>query len=200
MQNAQQQISESPDKAAEQEIQSEQQYFSFIVREQEYGVDILRVVEIRGWTGAREVPGLPLYMKGVIDLRGEVVPIIDLRERFGMPNLAYNQLTVVVILKVNGEHGEKTIGIIVDAVSDVYTIDSEQLKPAPDFGTEVDMSYVTNLATVEEKMIILLDVDELLGKQMPSHVELRKELIDDKDSMPSTQIDETTLLEHRSRH
>lgn len=195
MQNAQQQISESPDKAAEQEIQSEQQYFSFIVREQEYGVDILRVVEIRGWTGAREVPGLPLYMKGVIDLRGEVVPIIDLRERFGMPNLAYNQLTVVVILKVNGEHGEKTIGIIVDAVSDVYTIDSEQLKPAPDFGTEVDMSYVTNLATVEEKMIILLDVDELLGKQMPSHVELRKELIDDKDSMPSTQIDETTLLE-----
>ncbi|MDH5178948.1 MAG: globin domain-containing protein [Gammaproteobacteria bacterium] len=195
MQQATRPFSEQIDNNLEQDISSEHQYFSFIVRQQEYAVDILRVVEIRGWNGAREVPGLPAYMKGVIDLRGEVVPIVDLRERFGMTSLKYDHLTVVVILKVNGERGNKTIGIIVDAVSDVYTIYSNQLKPAPDFGGEIDMNYVTNLATVNEKMIVLLDVDELLGKQMPSHVEIR---IDDNDEVQVTeeeQPDATTLLE-----
>lgn len=195
MQQAQVQATDSTEGNQEQDISSEHQYFSFIVREQEYAVDILRVVEIRGWTGAREVPGLPSYMKGVIDLRGEVVPIIDLRERFAMPSLRYDQLTVVVILKVNGENGEKTLGIIVDAVSDVYTIYDNQLRPAPDFGGDIDMNYVTNLATVDEKMIILLDVDELLGRQMPSHIEIREDLIGSTDTIDSQTQDDVTLLE-----
>lgn len=192
MQYAPSQVSESADNS-DQLISSERQYFSFIVKEQEYAVDILRVVEIRGWTGARDVPGLPPYMKGVIDLRGEVVPIVDLRERFGLPSLAYDQLTVVVILKVQGENKEKTFGIIVDAVSDVYTIYDTQLRPSPDFGGEIDMKYVTSLATVDEKMIILLDVDELLGKQMPAHVEVRHDPAP-ADGNPAT-MDDVSVLE-----
>jgi len=187
---AQPQKNETADSSA-YDLDSERQYFSFMVREQEYAVDILRVVEIRGWTGTRQVPSLPTYMKGVIDLRGEVVPIIDLRERFGMPSLEYNHLTVVVILKVSGQTGNKTMGIIVDAVSDVYTINDHQLKPAPDFGGDIDMQYVTSLATVEEKMVVLLDVDELLGTQMPEHIEIRTDLLEAK----LEEKDETVLLE-----
>jgi len=155
---------------------STQQYFSFIVDGQEYAVDILRVQEIRGWTGVRHMPTLPSYIKGVIDLRGGIVPIIDLRERFGMPVLKYTSLTVVVILNIIGSTGEKMVGLVVDAVSDVIDIENEQLKPPPDFGTDIETDFVNHLATVNDKMIILLNIDKLLGADMPKHIPTRADI------------------------
>ncbi len=153
---------------------SNQQYFTFILNDQEYGVDILRVQEIRGWTGVRKMPNLPDYIKGVIDLRGTVVPIIDLGERFGMESKEYTGLTVVVILKIITENKEKIMGLVVDSVSDVYDIPPAELKPAPDLGSQIDTTYIKNLATVGDKMVLLMDIDELLGDDMPRSVEKRQ--------------------------
>jgi len=138
------------------------QYFTFLVADHEYGVDILRVQEIRGWNGVRQVPQLPSYIKGVIDLRGDVIPIIDLRERFGMLPVPYNGLTVVVVIKVTTQKGEQIMGIVVDAVSDVYEIAPDDLKEAPEMNGAVDVNYIQHIATVNDKMVVLLDIDELL--------------------------------------
>jgi len=139
------------------------QYFTFLVADHEYGVDILRVQEIRGWNGVRQVPQLPSYIKGVIDLRGDVIPIIDLRERFGILPVPYNHLTVVVVIKVITQKGEQIMGIVVDAVSDVYEIAPDDLKKAPEMNSGVDVNYIQHIATVDDKMVVLLDIDELLG-------------------------------------
>ena len=139
------------------------QYFTFVVADHEYGVDILRIQEIRGWNGVRQIPQLPSYIKGVIDLRGDVVPIIDLRERFGMLSVPYNGLTVVVVMRVMTHKGDQVMGIVVDAVSDVYDIAPDDLKEAPEMNSGVDVNYIQHIATVNEKMVVLLDIDELLG-------------------------------------
>ncbi len=149
-----------------------QQYFTFILDSQEYGVDILRVQEIRGWSNVRKMPNLPDYIKGIIDLRGTVVPIIDLRERFGMEGKPYTNLTVVVILRVMGKHKEKIMGLVVDSVSDVYDIAPSELKPAPDLGGGIDISYIKSLATVNDKMVLLVDIDHLLGDDMPTQIDI----------------------------
>lgn len=160
--------------AASNVMESTNQYFTFIVNDQEYGVDILRVQEIRGWTGVRKMPNLPSYIKGVIDLRGVVVPLVDLRERFGMEPVPYTQLTVVIILKVMTGRGEQVMGLVVDSVSEVYNISPSDLKPTPDLGDNIESSYITQLATIDSKMLMLLDIDELLGKNMPARID-RKE-------------------------
>lgn len=148
-----------------------QQYFTFIINDQEYGVDILRVQEIRGWTGVRKMPNLPSYIKGVIDLRGVVVPLVDLRERFGMESVPYTQLTVVVILKVIGTKGEQVMGLVVDSVSDVYDIKPSDLKPTPDLGDNIESTFIKHLATIDNKMLMLLDIDELLGRNLPAKID-----------------------------
>ncbi len=139
------------------------QYFTFVIADHEYGVDILRVQEIRGWNGVRQIPQLPSYIKGVIDLRGDVVPIIDLRERFGMLPVPYSNLTVVVIVKVVTQKGNQVMGVVVDAVSDVYDLAEDELKEAPEMSGDVDVNYIQHIATVNDKMVVLLDIDELLG-------------------------------------
>lgn len=154
--------------------ESAQQYFTFIVNDQEYAVDILRVQEIRGWTGVRKMPNLPTYIKGVIDLRGVVVPLVDLRERFGMEPVPYSPLTVVVILRVmNGKGQEQVMGLVVDSVSEVYNIAPSALKPTPDLGDNVESTYIKHLATIDDKMLMLLDIDDLLGKNLPARIERR---------------------------
>ena len=140
----------------------EDQYLTFILANEEYGVDILRVQEIRGWDNATPIPNTPKYIKGVMNLRGTIVPIIDLRERFNMEHLAYGPTTVVIVLKVYAEERERVMGIVVDAVSEVYNISNADLQPAPDFGDMVSLEFVQGLATVEEKMVIVLDIDHLL--------------------------------------
>lgn len=139
------------------------QYLTFIVASEEYGVDILRVQEIKGWDKVTPLPNTPDYVKGVINLRGTIVPIIDLRQRFNLPVIDYGATTVVIMLKVVCEKGQRIMGIVVDAVSEVYNVAASDLKPAPELGVEVGEEVVKGLATVDKKMVILLDIDQLLN-------------------------------------
>lgn len=138
------------------------QYLTFILANEEYGVDILRVQEIKGWDSVTPIPNTPEFIKGVINLRGTIVPIVDLRQRFSQNNVSYSPLTVVIVLKATDGEKERVIGVVVDAVSDVYNISAEKMNPPPDFGTAVNVDYVKGLATVDKKMVIILDIDRLL--------------------------------------
>jgi purine-binding chemotaxis protein CheW len=141
-----------------------EQYLTFILNGEEYGVDILAVQEIKGWEKSTDIPNTPDYVLGVINLRGAVIPVIDLRRRFGMDALTFDKLTVVIVVKTTGvDDKERTIGFVVDAVSDVYNIAKEDVKPPPDFGTHVETEFVKGLANVSDKMVILLDVEQLAG-------------------------------------
>lgn len=139
-----------------------EQFLTFILADEEYGVDILRVQEIRGWDTVTQIPNTPDYMKGVINLRGTIVPIVDLRARFNLETVEYSAITVVIVLKVVSNDKERVVGIVVDAVSDTYSIPQGEIKDAPEFGGAVSIDYVKGLATVDEKMLILLDIDHLL--------------------------------------
>lgn len=139
-----------------------QQYLTFMLAGEEYGVDILRVQEIKGWDNVTKIPNTPEYIRGVINLRGTIVPIIDLRLRFALDHLDYGATTVVIVVNVLSENKkERIMGIVVDAVSDVYNIDNADLKDAPDFGTAVDTKFLKGLTTVNEQMVILLDIDHM---------------------------------------
>jgi len=143
------------------------QYLTFILGSEEYGVDILRVQEIKGWDSVTPIPNTPEYIKGVINLRGTIVPIVDLRQRFNMPEIEYGPITVVIVLKIECADRDRIMGIVVDGVSDVYDVPPEEMKAAPDFGNVVDTEFVRGLATVDEKMIIILDIDHLMsGNEM----------------------------------
>lgn len=139
------------------------QYLTFILASEEYGVDILRVQEIKGWDSVTPIPNTPEYIKGVINLRGTIVPIIDLRQRFKMESVEYGPMTVVIVLKIKCQDRDRIMGIVVDAVSDVYDVPADEMKPAPDFGEIVDIEFINGLATVDEKMLIILDIDHLLS-------------------------------------
>lgn len=139
-----------------------EQFLTFIVDNEEYGVDILCVQEIRGWESATPIPNAPEHVKGVINLRGTIVPIIDLRQCFGMDAIEYTPLTVVIVLKVNSKKGERVMGIVVDAVSDVYSLSEKDMKPAPDIGSSMNTDVIKGLVSVDEKMVILLNIDKLL--------------------------------------
>lgn len=143
--------------------EGERQYLTFLMAEEEYGVDILRVQEIRGWDSVTPIPNTPDYLKGVINLRGSVVPIVDLRLRFGLPALDYGPTTVVIVLRVEHDGGERVMGVVVDAVSDVHTLPEGEMKPPPDCGGTVDLDFIAGLVLVEERMIVVLDIDRLLN-------------------------------------
>jgi purine-binding chemotaxis protein CheW len=138
------------------------QYLTFIMANEEYGVDILCVQEIRGWEDATPIPKAPPHIKGVINLRGTIVPIVDLRQCFGLDSITYSPLTVVIVLKVQSETGGKVMGVVVDAVSDVYALNQEDMKMAPDLGDAVNTEYIKGLVNVDGKMVILLEMDKLL--------------------------------------
>lgn len=141
---------------------TKKQYLTFILAGEEYGVDILRVQEIKGWDNVTKIPNAPHYVKGVMNLRGDIVPIVDLRTRFGLGEQEYGPMTVVIVLKIEASDKQSIMGIVVDAVSDVYDIAAEVMKPPPDFGDVVSVDFVKGLATVNEKMVIVLNVDQLL--------------------------------------
>jgi len=138
------------------------QYLTFLMADEEYGLDILRVQEIRGWSSVTKIPNTPGYVKGVINIRGTIVPIIDLRERFSMDRIEYSQTTVVIVVKVISEEKERVMGVVVDAVSDVYSVQHDAIKEPPDFGSAISIDFVRGLAPVDEKMLILLEIDKLL--------------------------------------
>jgi purine-binding chemotaxis protein CheW len=143
-----------------------EQYLTFLLAGEEYGVDILRVQEIKGWDKVTRIPHTPDYVLGVINLRGAVVPIIDLRRRFGLETIDFGPTTVVIVVRVMNGLTERTVGVVVDAVSEVYNVDAADTKPPPDVCGSVDTVFVKALATIEEKMLILLDIDRLIGNSI----------------------------------
>jgi purine-binding chemotaxis protein CheW len=147
----------------EKKLENLVQFLSFTLGDEEYGVDILRVQEIRSWEPVSRIPNVPSYEKGVVNLRGAIVPIIDLRERFGLGHLEYTALTVVVVLQVVTEAGKTRImGVVVDSVSDVIDVDKQTIQDAPNFGTKVSTEFINGLASVKDRMVMLLDVEKLL--------------------------------------
>ncbi len=138
------------------------QYLSFNLGGEDYGVDILRVQEIRGWEELRPLPDTPEYVKGVLDMRGTIVPIIDLRIRMNMADVQYHPTTVIIVLSVNKDYGEKQlVGAVVDAVSDVLDVSEKEIRKAPDIGTKINDRYMRGMVSREERMVVLLDVDQL---------------------------------------
>jgi purine-binding chemotaxis protein CheW len=131
----------------------------FVLGAEEYGVDILKVQEIRGYDKVTPIPSAPEYLKGVVNLRGTIVPIIDLRMKFALPEVRYDQFTVVVILRI----GDRVIGIVVDGVSDVVHLAASEVKEAPRLGSLIDSSFIAGLATQDERMVLLLDIEKLLS-------------------------------------
>jgi purine-binding chemotaxis protein CheW len=137
------------------------QYLTFSLGPEEYGVEILKVQEIRGFSAVTPIPNTPDYVKGVMNLRGTIVPVIDLRLRLGMPPIDYNQFTVIIVMTV----GPKIVGAIVDGVSDVLGIARGDVQPTPNFGSGVDVRFIGGIAQAGEKLVVLLDVDAVLRDQ-----------------------------------
>jgi purine-binding chemotaxis protein CheW len=131
----------------------------FVLGGEEYCVDILKVQEIRGYEKVTPIPSAPAYLKGVVNLRGAIVPVIDLRVKFGMAEPRYDSFTVVVILRLAG----RVVGIVVDGVSDVVQLAASDVKAAPQLGAMVDSSFLAGLATQNERMILLLDIEKFLS-------------------------------------
>ena len=136
-----------------------QQFLTFKLAGEEYGVGILSVQEIRGWSAVTAIPHSPPWLLGVINLRGVVVPIVDLRIKFNFARADYNEFTVVIILNV----GARVVGVVVDGVSDVITLTPEQIKPAPSLGNNIDTSHIIGFGTLDERMRILMDVERLMA-------------------------------------
>ncbi len=135
------------------------EYLTFSLGKEEYAMDILKVQEIRGYDSVTHIANSPSFMKGVINLRGVIVPIIDMRIKFNLGEVVYDEFTVVIIMKVLG----RIIGMVVDGVSDVVTLPADQIKPAPEFGSNINAEYITGIGTVNEQMLILTDIERLIG-------------------------------------
>jgi len=162
-------MAEEAEKSTTMDPQNEaaQQYLTFSLADEEYGVDILRVQEIRGWEQVTRIPNSPEYVKGVLNLRGAIVPIFDLRQRFEMAPQAYGKDTVLIVLRVTGKRSKtRNMGVVVDAVSDVLDSRASEIRGTPDFGVGVATEYISGLASAGDKMIMLLDVDRLLNEDM----------------------------------
>jgi purine-binding chemotaxis protein CheW len=143
------------------------EYLTFTLGKEEYGIDILKVQEIRGYEAVTRIANSPAFIKGVINLRGVIVPIVDLRIKFNLGEPSYDQFTVVIILNI----GKRVMGIVVDGVSDVIQLNSDSLHPAPEFGSILDTRYLLGLGTVEERMIIMVDIEQLMTSQEMALVE-----------------------------
>lgn len=140
-----------------------EQFLTFMLAGEEYGVEILSVQGVQGWSKTTPIPNTPDYILGVINLRGAIVPIIDLRKRFELEAIPYGSTTVVVVVKVTNEESERTVGIVVDGVSEVYRLDNKDIQAPPEFGDAVKTEYIKGLATADEKMIILLEINKLIS-------------------------------------
>ena len=142
-------------------ITSGEQYLTFMLSQEQYAVDILCVEEIRSWENPTKIPNAPDYVKGVINMRGVIVPIIDLRQKFNIGEAIYSETTVVIVLTIETEDKNKTIGFVVDAVSDVLNAEQDEIKPAPTFGGCIPPHFIDGLVNVGEKVVTLLNVQAL---------------------------------------
>lgn len=135
------------------------EFLLFTLGKEEYGIDIQRVQELRSYEAVTRIANAPTYIKGVVNLRGSIVPIIDIRIMFNLGTPNYDQFTVVVILNIGG----RVIGMVVDSVSDVITLDAGQVKPAPQLGTGLDVDYLVGLGALDGRMLILVDIEKLMS-------------------------------------
>jgi len=135
------------------------EFLAFRLGKEEYGIDILKVQEIRGYEAVTKIANAPEFIKGLINLRGIIVPIVDMRIKFNLGTPTYDQFTVVIILNI----GSRVVGMVVDSVSDVTTLTPEQIKPAPEMGSVLDTEYLIGLGTLDERMLILVDIDKLMS-------------------------------------
>lgn len=139
------------------------EFLAFTLGQEEYGIDIQKVQELRGYDAVTRIANAPEHIKGVVNLRGIIVPIIDMRIRFNLGTPTYDQFTVVIILSISG----RVMGMVVDSVSDVITLTPEQIKPAPEMGAVMDTAYLIGLGTIDERMLILVDIARLMtGAEM----------------------------------
>ena len=135
------------------------EYLAFTLGSEEYGIDILKVQEIRGYETVTRIANAPEFIKGVINLRGIIIPVVDMRIKFKLGAPVYDQFTVVIILNIGG----RIVGMVVDSVSDVTTLTPEQVKPAPEMGTAFSSDYMIGLGTIDERMLILVNIDKLMS-------------------------------------
>jgi purine-binding chemotaxis protein CheW len=140
--------------------QASNEYLTFTLGKEEYGIEILKVQEIRGYEAVTRIANAPEFIKGVVNLRGIIVPIVDMRIKFNLGEAEFNQFTVVIILNV----AERVVGMVVDSVSDVIQLTAEQVRPVPDFSsTTFDTKYITGLGTIDQRMLILVDIEKLMS-------------------------------------
>lgn len=137
------------------------QYLTFTLGQEEYGVEILKVQEIKGALAITPIPNTPEHIKGVMNLRGTIIPVVDLRRKFGLQAGEANAFTVIIVVKV----GPKVMGLIVDGVSDVLNIPITDIQATPDFGSQVDARFISGMAKAGERLVVLLDIDRVLGSE-----------------------------------
>jgi purine-binding chemotaxis protein CheW len=154
-------VMERPTEVGVQESVDAGEYLTFTLGEEEYGIDILKVQEIRGYDAVTKIANTPDFIKGVINLRGTIVPIVDLRIRFNLGSVEYNEFTVVIILTVR----DRVVGVVVDGVSDVITLQSSQINNVPSMVSTIDTKYLVGLGTVEGRMLILVNIESLMTSQ-----------------------------------
>ena len=140
-----------------------QQVLTFTLGDETYGVDILRVQEIRGWQPVTRIPQTATHVLGVLNLRGSIVPIVDLRMRFNLQRAEYTAVTVIIVLSVESPSGRRDFGVVVDGVSDVVDVPGASIKPAPDLGGQASTEFIKGLASIGDHMVMLLDIDQLIG-------------------------------------
>ncbi|MBS0054537.1 chemotaxis protein CheW [Yersinia sp. Marseille-Q3913] len=144
-----------------------QEFLIFTLGDEEYGIDILKVQEIRGYDQVTRIANTPAFIKGVTNLRGVIVPIIDLRVKFAQKGVSYNENTVVIVLNLD----QRVVGIVVDGVSDVLSLTNEQIRPAPEFAVTLATEYLTGLGSLGERMLILVDIEKLLSSEEMSLID-----------------------------
>jgi len=153
------------DQAAQQPAARKGKYLTFSMAGEEYGIGILKIKEIIGMMPITTVPQTPGFVKGVINLRGKVIPVIDLRLRFGLAEKAYNERTCIIVVEIGGQAGTVLIGIVVDSVSEVLNIQAEDIENTPAFGASIETAYILGMAKMNGDVKILLDIDKVLNEQ-----------------------------------
>ena len=156
-------VDEKIDQAVKAMADKEGKYLTFTLAEEEYGIGILKIKEIIGMLPITSVPQTPDFVKGVINLRGKVIPVMDLRLRFGMPSIDYTERTCIIVVEIGGSSGTVLIGIVVDAVSEVLNIKGDDIEKTPTFGTKLNTDYILGMAKMEGGVKILLDIDRVLS-------------------------------------
>ena len=151
------------DQAVKAVSEKEEKYLTFVLAAEEYGIGILKIKEIIGMMPITTVPQTPEFVKGVINLRGKVIPVVDLRLRFGMEAMDYTERTCIIVVEIEGSAGTVQIGIVVDSVSEVLNIKVENIEETPTFGTKLNTEYISGMAKMEGGVKILLDIDRVLS-------------------------------------